>query len=128
MRRKRGNSTLAIVCGRRGGKSRATATFAAYLAGLVDYSDVLVRGETGVLLVVAADLKQAGIVRGYIAAAFENSPILGQLIGRQSSDTIELTNDISVECRPASYRKLRGATYVARSVTSCASGTRTTPM
>ena len=105
-------ATLAIVCGRRGGKSRATGTLAAYLAGLVDYSDVLVRGETGVLLVVAADLKQAGIVRDYIAATFESSPILAQLIRRQSNDTIELTNGISVECRPASYRKLRGATYV----------------
>jgi hypothetical protein len=104
--------TLAIVCGRRGGKSRATATLAAYLAGLVDHSDVLVRGETGVLLVVAADLKQSKIVRDYIAAAFESSPILAQLVGRQSSDTLELTNGISVECRPASYRKLRGATYV----------------
>jgi hypothetical protein len=105
-------STLAIVCGRRGGKSRATATLAAYLAGLVDHSDVLVRGETGVLLVVAADLKQSKIVRDYIAAAFESSPILAQLVGRQSSDMLELTNGISVECRPASYRKLRGATYV----------------
>jgi len=46
-------SELAIVGGRRGGKSRALATFAAYVGGLCDWRDVLVPGETGVLLVLA---------------------------------------------------------------------------
>src|SRR5262249_29248208 len=38
---------LWCVVGRRGGKSRAMATLAVYLAGLVDHSDTLVRGERG---------------------------------------------------------------------------------
>src|SRR6476620_7743722 len=34
------------VVGRRGGKSRATATLASYIAGLCDHRDALARGET----------------------------------------------------------------------------------
>jgi hypothetical protein len=106
-------NTLAFVVGRRGGKSKATATLAAYIAALVNHSDVLVRGETGTLLIVAADMRQATIVHGHVAAAFAGSPILAQLVGRQTAETIELNNHISIECRPANYRRLRGATYVA---------------
>ena len=57
-------------------------------------------------------MRVAGIVRDHCAAAFENSPILRQLIANRTQDTIELTNGISVEVRPASFRKLRGPTYV----------------
>ena len=44
--------------GRRGGKSRAMAVLAVYLAGLCHYSR-LARGETGVALLIAPDKKQA---------------------------------------------------------------------
>ena len=104
--------TLEAVVGRRGGKSKAMATNAAYISGLCDHRDVLVKGEKGVLLCVAPDMRVAGIVRDHCAAAFENSPILRQLIANRTQDTIELTNGISVEVRPASFRKLRGPTYV----------------
>ena len=85
---------------------------AAYIAGLCDHRDVLVKGEKGILLCVAPDMRVAGIVRDHCAAAFENSPILRQLIANRTQDTIEFTNGISVEVRPASFRKLRGPTYV----------------
>jgi hypothetical protein len=39
--------------GRRGGKSRAMAVLATYLAGLCDYSDKLSPGERGVVLLLA---------------------------------------------------------------------------
>jgi hypothetical protein len=41
---------FAAVIGRRGGKSRAMATLATYIAGLCDHCDALVPGERGVLL------------------------------------------------------------------------------
>src|SRR6516165_7258002 len=41
---------FAAVIGRRGGKSRAMATLATYIAGLCDHTDALVPGERGVLL------------------------------------------------------------------------------
>jgi hypothetical protein len=101
---------LCAIAGRRGGKSKAMATLAAYIAGLCTHP--LTRGEKGVLLCIAPDMKQAGIVLSYTVAAFEQSPILRQLIGNQTSDTLELTNGISIEVRAASFRRLRGPTYI----------------
>jgi hypothetical protein len=104
---------FAAVVGRRGGKSRAMSTTAVYIAGLCDHRDKLVRGETGVLLCIAPDQKQAGIVLDYATAAFEASPILKQLIAGRTADALELTNGVTIEVRAASFRRLRGPTYIA---------------
>jgi hypothetical protein len=101
---------LVAVVGRRGGKSRAMAVLAAYLAGLCKHP--LVRGERGILLCIAPDQKQAGIVLEYAEAAFEQSPILRQLIASRTADTLELTNGVNIEVRAASFRRLRGPTYI----------------
>jgi hypothetical protein len=89
------------------------ATKAAYLAGLCDHTDAIVPGERGILLCVALDQRVAKIVLAYCEATFERSPILKQLIANRTQDALELTNRISIEVRPASFRKLRGPTYVA---------------
>src|SRR5215471_7783234 len=104
---------FAAVIGRRGGKSRAMATLACYLAGLCDHSDALVPGERGVLLCVALDQRVAKIILDYAEASFERSPILKQLIVNRTADALELANGITLEVRPASFRKLRGPTYIA---------------
>jgi len=99
------------VIGRRGGKSRSMATLAAYVAGLCSHR--LVPGETGVVLLIAPDQRQAKIALDYCAAIFEQSPILKQLIANRTADTLELTNGISIEVRSANFRRLRGPTYIA---------------
>ena len=104
---------LVGVIGRRGGKSRAIACLAAYIGGLCDHSAVLVPGETGVILCIAPDQRQASIALNYCIAAFERSPILGQLVKDKNSDTLTLTNGIKIEVRSASFRRLRGPTYIA---------------
>jgi hypothetical protein len=104
---------LAAVVGRRGGKSRAMSVLAAYIAGLCDHSDALAPGEHGVLLCIALDQRVAKIVLDYCQAMFESSPILRQLIANRTQDALELTNGISLEVRPVSFRKLRGPTYIA---------------
>ena len=104
---------FAAVIGRRGGKSRAMATLATYIAGLCDHRDALVPGERGVLLCVALDQRVAKIILDYAEACFERSPILKQLIANRTADALELTNGITLEVRPASFRKLRGPTYIA---------------
>jgi hypothetical protein len=103
---------LVGVIGRRGGKSRAMSVLAAYIAGLCSH-EALVPGERGILLVVALDQKVAKIVLDYTQAVFERSPILNQLVVNRNQDALELGNGISIEVRPASFRKLRGPTYVA---------------
>jgi hypothetical protein len=102
---------LAAIVGRRGGKSRAMATLAAYIAALCRHN--LVHGERGILLCVAPDQRQAAIVLEYAAAAFEQSPILSQLVVNRTQDALELENGITIEVRSASFRRLRGPTYIA---------------
>jgi hypothetical protein len=104
---------IAIVAGRRGGKTRAMALLASYIAALCDHSDALARGETGVLLCIAQDQRVAKKILDFVEADFERSDILRQLFVGRTQDTIELRNNISIEVRPASFRKLRGPTYVA---------------
>jgi hypothetical protein len=101
---------LCAVIGRRGGKSRAMSVLAAYIAGLCRHP--LARGERGILLCIAPDQKQASIVLEYAEAAFEASPILSQLIANRTVDTLELSNGVNIEVRAASFRRLRGPTYI----------------
>src|SRR4051794_10404161 len=102
---------LVCVVGRRGGKSRAMATLACFLAGLCEHD--LAPGERGVGLLVAPDQRQAKIALDYATAVFEGSPVLSQLVANRTQDELELKNGTSIEVRAASFRRLRGPTYVA---------------
>jgi hypothetical protein len=93
------------VIGRRGGKSRAIATLAVYIAALCSHTDTLVPGETGLVLIIAPDQRQALIVLEYIAAALAATPILAQLVASRTADTLTLTTGISIEVRSASFRR-----------------------
>lgn len=103
---------LWCVIGRRGGKSRALAVLAVYLAALVSHEDVLAPGETGVLLCIAPDMRQATIILNFVQAIFEQSPILKQMVVNRTSDSLELSNHISIEVRASNFRRLRGPTYI----------------
>jgi hypothetical protein len=103
---------LVGVVGRRGGKSRAISVLATYIAALCSHP-ALVPGEVGVVLCVAADMEQASIVFSYIEAAFQQSPVLRQLIASRTARSLRLTNNIEIEVRSADFRRLRGPTYVA---------------
>lgn len=104
------------VIGRRGGKSYAIAVLAAYIAGLCRHP-ALVRGERGIVLVIAPDQRQAQICLDYITAIFEASPILRQLIEGHTQSTLRLTNGIDIEVRASDFRRLRGPTYICSSPT-----------
>jgi hypothetical protein len=100
------------VIGRRGGKSRAISVLATYISGLCDHPN-LVRGERGVLLVIAPDQRQSDVVLDYITANFEASPILRQLIEARTQRALRLINRIDIEVRASDFRCLRGSTYIA---------------
>ena len=103
---------LCAVIGRRGGKSRAMAALACYISGLCEHT--LVPGERGVALLIAPDQSQARIALHYAEAALRASPMLCQLIAKDiTDDTLSLTNGIDIDVRAASFRRLRGPTYVA---------------
>jgi hypothetical protein len=99
--------------GRRGGKSRAMATMAAYYAGLCDYSDKLAKGETGVVLLIAQDKRAAKVSLDYAEGALDSTPMLRQLIKHRQREELLLTNGITLEVRAPTLRGVRGTTCVA---------------
>ena len=77
-----------FVIGRRGGKSRAIAVLTVYLACLCKH-EKLVKGETGVALVIAPDKKQARVILEYANSIIEDSAMLRQTVVKRSGVTIE---------------------------------------
>lgn len=99
---------LSCVIGRRGGKTRAVAVLAAYIAALVDFSDVLAPGERASLPIMSASMWQAGKAKQYLSGIFSNLPALKRLLTKETADTLELSTRVDIECRPASFRTIRG--------------------
>jgi hypothetical protein len=99
------------VVGRRGGKSRAIAALAVYIACLCEHT--LAVGEVGRVIIVAGDRGQAAHVLKYCAGIIEASPILRQLVARQTSEEIELKSGIVIAVGTSNFRRVRGVTSVA---------------
>jgi hypothetical protein len=104
---------LWAVVGRRGGKSRAAATLAAYLGALCDHSDVAAPGERPLILCLGQNQKQAGVCFGYVDGVFASSPMLAPLITNRTAEALELSTGVAIEVRAASPRGLRGITAAA---------------
>ena len=101
------------VVGRRGGKSLGHRDAGCVHRRLVRSPRSLAPGERGVVLCIAPDQRQARITLDYATAAFEATPIMRQLIANRTADTLSLTTGIDIEVRAASFRRLRGPTFVA---------------
>ena len=67
----------ALVCGRRGGKSRILALLAVWLACRPDYGSVTAPGETPVVAIIAKDRKQAQVILNYIVGLMTLPPEIG---------------------------------------------------
>lgn len=98
--------------GRRGGKSRAMGTLAAYLAGCCDYRHVLAPGQRGRLPVIAMSKEQADEVMQYCAGAFEQSVALRSLVENRTTTELSLRSRIDIQVRALSFRNLRGPTSI----------------
>ncbi|OLB76705.1 MAG: hypothetical protein AUI16_08340 [Alphaproteobacteria bacterium 13_2_20CM_2_64_7] len=59
---------LAIIAGRRGGKTSAVSALATYIAACCDHGDALARAETGVLLCAAQDSRVATKILDFVEA------------------------------------------------------------
>src|ERR1700735_5163310 len=101
------------VIGRRGGKTRATAILAAYLAACIDHRGILAPGERGVIPLLAASVQQAANAFAFVEGVFAVAPNLKDLVDGSTSDTLSLATGIDISVRPASFRTIRGITAVA---------------
>lgn len=102
-----------LICGRRSGKSFVAALVATFLACFRSYREFLAPGERGVVVVLAVDRDQAGVIFKYVSAFFAEVPLLAGMVERETADSIELTNGVSIEVRTSSFRSVRGRTIVA---------------
>jgi hypothetical protein len=97
-----------LIVGRRGGKTRVSAFMAFVLAAIVKHD--LAPGERGVVMVIAADRRQARVAFGYVLAFFQSDPALAALIVRQTMDSLDLEGGVSIEVHTGSFRTVRGYT------------------
>jgi hypothetical protein len=102
-----------LVCGRRSGKSFVLATIAVFLAAFKDWRPYLAPGEIGVIMIIAADRRQARVIMRYCLGLLKAVPMLAKLIEAEARETIELRNRITIEIHTASFRTTRGYTIVA---------------
>ena len=100
-----------LIVGRRGGKSFICALIGVFLATFRTYH--LAPGETGVVMLLAADRRQARVLFRYVKAFIEGVAMLRQMIENTTADAIALSNGITIEIHTASFRSVRGYTVVA---------------
>ena len=101
---------LWMVVGRRGGKSLIAALLAVFCACFRVYQ--LAPGERGVFMVIAADRRQARVVKRYISGLLHAVPMLAALVAKETKESIQLTNGIDIEIHTSSFRAVRGYTVV----------------
>jgi hypothetical protein len=101
------------VIGRRGGKSRAAATTAAWLSLFVDWRPYLAPGEKACVLLLAADRRQARVALRYVRSLILDHPELRKLVVRETQEGLELANRVIIEVSTASFRTIRGYSIAA---------------
>ena len=102
------------VVGRRGGKTRAFAVAAAYMAACVDYEGRFAPGQRGRLPVMASAKDQATEAFRYLLGIFTEVPMFADMVeGEPTQDTIRLTNRVDIVVQPANFKTVRGPTLVA---------------
>jgi hypothetical protein len=102
---------LWAVVGRRGGKTRAGAVLSVYLAALCDHPNRAI-GERPQSLFMAQNQRQAAIAFGYALGVLQSVPLLNELVTNATADTISLATGVDIVVRAASFRGLRGPTYI----------------
>lgn len=99
---------LVVIAGRGAGKDSVASAIATHAAASFDPKGKLRPGEQAVVMCLACDREQAGIVFGYIRAYFEQVPALAKMVVAINSESIELNNNVVVEVHTSNYRSVRG--------------------
>ena len=102
-----------MCAGRRSGKTFTASLIAVFLACFRDYRPHLSPGERAMVLCIANDRDQAAILVRYMRAFLAGVPMLAAMIERETADTIELSNRVTIAVGTCSYRAVRGVTLAA---------------
>jgi hypothetical protein len=103
-----GFRTALFLIGRRSGKSRIAALIAAFEAALSGRERLLSPGEIGLVAVISPTRFQSRIVRTYIRAVFDQTPILKGEIVDEGKEGFTLKNGVEVQTLVGDYRTVRG--------------------
>src|SRR5262249_11483816 len=68
-----GFKEAACVVGRRGGKSRVGALIGVFIGCFYDFKPYMAPGEVGMVLILARNRDQAGVVFGYVKGSWRTS-------------------------------------------------------
>lgn len=101
----------AYICGRRSGKSDKLAANVAIFEAFFR-SHRLSAGETGVVLLLAQNMRQAKVVKGYVDGKINRSPVLRRHVIASRAQELQLDNGITIAIHPASFRAIRGLSVV----------------
>ncbi|GAN81469.1 hypothetical protein [Acidocella aminolytica] len=104
---------MALVIGRRGGKSQILALIAVYLACFRDYEPYLSPGEVATIAIIAADRNQARTIFRYVKGLLSSVPVLAPMVEDETKETLTLNNRVQIEIATASFRVTRGYTFAA---------------
>jgi len=103
---------IVAAIGRGGGKDSVASLLATSAAINFDPRGKLRPGERGVVMCLACDRAQAGIVLNYIRGYFETIPALKSLVVNMGQESIELSNSVVIEVHTNSFRAVRGRTLL----------------
>lgn len=104
----------ALICGRRGGKSRMLALLGTSLATLQDYRGFLAPGEVATVAIIASDRRQARSIFRFVKGLIDAVPALAREVTRVTDEVIELGHRrVAIEIHTASFRVTRGYTFAA---------------
>jgi hypothetical protein len=93
------------VVGRRGGKSRISATIGAYEAIFGNWEARLSKGERGWIFIIATDRAQSQVVLSYLRSLINVFPGIKE---REGTEEIHLSSGISIGVKTCSFRGTRG--------------------
>jgi hypothetical protein len=99
---------LWCIVGRRGGKDSVASVVAAHSAALFSEGHRLRPGERALVMCLAVDRSQAGIILSYTKSYFEGIDLLGAMVQRETATGFELTNSVDVAISTNSFRSVRG--------------------
>lgn len=104
-----------IIAGRRGGKTRAAALVAVWIAALFSAmrraDKVLAPGERGVILLLAQDRQAAAIALKYAEGIIDSIPMLAREVVERQKERI-VFDRVEIRVGTSSYRSVRGYTLL----------------
>ncbi len=111
----------ALICGRRGGKTRTLALIATAIATLRDWTPYLAAGEFATVAIIATDRKQARNAMRFVRGFLKETALLAREVTNDEADAIELGKKrVVIEVHTCSLRSVRGYSFAAVLADECA--------